>query len=161
MYEASAVAARLVALSGEVWVQEGGDRLSLAVGSLLDAGQIVQTGSHSEVQLLLSSGHELALGPEQSLLLDADVLADAGADTSQWTLAAGANAAAFVSWFTPGEHALVLEAVLDHPASLDHLLGSAPMPEHNSYHAHELAAGYGGGDDLAGLLRSLYGPSHG
>lgn len=156
------VAAHVVSVSGDAWLQEGGERLPLHAGTELATGQLVHTGSHGTALLQLASGHELGLGPAQSLLLDADVMADANADTSEWALGARANPAMVVEWLAPDSSPLNLAAVLDAPGdSLDHLLhtSTADAPEHAPMH-QLLIAGMGD-DGLTCLLRSLYGPESG
>jgi hypothetical protein len=174
MYDTSTIAARLISLHGEAWVWDGDDRLPLAVGSLLDAGQLLETGPHGTLALLLSSGHELGLEPNQSLLLDADVLADTSADISEWTLASTAPSGLLAEWLSPSharlgpdavlgfDGVLGLDAVLDGASSsLDSLLGPAPANNTGSMASAVLNNGLADAD-LAGLLRSLYGtePGH-
>lgn len=165
MYDTSTIAARLLTLHGEAWVWEGNDRLPVAIGSLLDAGQLLETGPHGTLQLLLASGHELGLGPNQSLLLDADVLADASADISEWVLAGSAAPVALMEWLSTAQPSLSLDAVLDSPSSsLDSLLGPDAQSASSSMASSTpttLGSDFAGAD-LAGLLHSLYGtePGH-
>lgn len=159
--------ARLIALSGDVWRLDGDTQRPLAAGDELSSGQVLQTGSHGTVLLLLASGHELSLAAEQTLLLDADVLADVFADTSEWTLATSADPALLADWLAPVPAALSLDAMLASAADpLDHLLGSSAPPGgdgHASGHAsgHEPLATDMVDDSLNSLLRSLYGANQG
>lgn len=157
MYDTSTVAARLVALNGEAWAWEGNDRLPLSAGSLIHAGQLLETGIHGSAQLLLSSGHELSLGANQSLLLDADVLADAGADLSEWTLASNADPALLAEYMNPTIPVLSLEAVLDaSSADLDSLLGASPATAGGGASPAVPDSSFADAD-MVSLLRSLYG----
>lgn len=159
--------ARLITLSGDVWRLEGDTQLPLATGDELDSGQVLQTGSHGTAVLLLASGHELGLGPEQTLLLDEDVLADVFADISEWTLATSADPALLADWLAPVPAALSLDAMLASSTDpLDHLLGSSAHPGGDG-HAPGLAPGHEplasdmADDSLNSLLRSLYGANQG
>lgn len=145
----SPVAARLLALEGEAWLRHGGERLPLAQGSALVAGDVLETGPGSELQLRLASGHELALGGPQLLVLDADVLATPAADPGEWCCAPAA-----VQGLLATGDALTLDNVLAAPQALDHLLGPAGAPD--AAPAHGLAAFDDPG--LQHLLRSLFGP---
>jgi len=154
---------RLITLSGDVWLLDGDKQLPLGVGSELVSGQILQTGPHGTALLLLASGHELGLGPDQTLMLDVDVLADVFADTSEWTLATSADPALLADWLAPVPAALSLDAMLASSADpLDHLLGTSTHPGQNApASGHEQMAAGMVDDSLSSLLRSLYGPDQG
>lgn len=157
-----AVAAHVVSVSGDAWFQDGAERLPLLPGTGLAAGQLVHTGSHGTALLQLASGHELGLGPEQNLLLDADVLANSNADTSEWALGARANPAMVAEWLAPESSPLNLAAVLDAPGdSLDHLLNTSAVTAPDHAPMHQLLMAGMGDDGLTCLLRSLYGPESG
>lgn len=143
------VAARLLALEGEAWLRHGGERLPLAQGSALAAGDVLETGPGSELQLQLASGHALALGSAQLLVLDADVLATAAADPGEWCCAPDAVQPLLATGDT-----LALDSVLDASTPLDHLLG--PASAQSPAPAHGLPVLDDGG--LQHLLRSLFGP---
>lgn len=149
----SFIAARLVALEGDAWQRQDGTRLSLVAGSVLTAGDVLETGPDAVLQLQLASGHALSLGPEQLLSLDADVLATADADPGEWCCAAPEALRLLL-----GGSALALDNVLDAAQGLDHLLGSdaahVPAAAHGAPHA--LVAFDDPG--LSHLLRSLFGP---
>lgn len=162
----SPVAARLLALEGEAWLRHGGERLPLSTGSELAAGDVLETGADAQAQLALASGNALAVGPDQLLCLDADVLATDSADTSEWrcALAPGLDLLA-------GGPALTLDSVLEPSRGLDHLLGGATAAvadAHvaNAHHPHAPDAAHAASpalvafDDpgLQHLLRSLFGP---
>lgn len=144
------IAARLLVLEGEAWLRHGGERQPLATGSSLAGGDIVETGPAGEVHVLLASGHVLALGPEQFLSLDADVLATPVADSSEWRCAVPAG----LDLLMDGP-ALALDFVMESPQALDHLLG--PADTSSAGHDHPTLAAF---DDpgLGHLLRSLFGP---
>ncbi len=156
MNDSLPAAARLLSVTGDACLLEGGQPVPVAAGSLLALGQTLSTGHYGTAHLLLASGHELGLGPEQVLHLDMDVLATAAADPSEWQLAAGASAGVVLALLEPGLAPLPLEAVLEPPAaSLDVLLGGAghlPAPAPDAGHGVLADAG------MAALLRSLYGP---
>lgn len=162
MNMSSLVAARLIESSGEVWRDEGGSLIPLTAGADLHAGQLLHTGSHGTALLQLASGHELGLGPDQDLLLDADVLADGGADTSEWSLGARANPPMVAEWLAPAGNSLDVAAVIEVPGeSLDQLLqSSAPISADSTRMPASLLADLGD-DGLSCLLRSLYGPDVG
>lgn len=157
----------LIALSGEVWLQVGDSRQPLLAGSELTMGQVLQTGAHGTALLRLASGHELGLGPDQTLLLDADVLADVHADASEWLVATTADPAVLADWLAPVPAALSLDTMLAAAADpLDQLLGTSASPSQDSHasgHAssHELLDAGMGDSSLGNLLRSLYGSDHG
>ncbi|MGB4343614.1 MAG: hypothetical protein WBJ03_08370 [Moraxellaceae bacterium] len=156
-------AARVMNATGDVWLQDGNEQMPLIAGMTLATGTLLHTGSHGTALVQLTSGHELGLGPDQTLLLDADVLADAGVDTSEWALDARANAAMVTEWLVPDTgNALSLAGVLDAPGdSLDHLLQTGtPHPAHAG-DMHQLMMAGIGDDGIACLLRSLYGPEQG
>lgn len=151
-----AIAARLMYLNGDAWVQQGDAHLPLSVGTLLDEGQVVLTGPGCHLQLLLASGHELAIGPEQMLSLDSDVLANNSADSSEWLLSTHADASLLADWLLPATAAAIpLESVLEPHHLLDNLFGPAGQPS-----SGDMVSGALAGDDtnLNHLLRSLYGP---
>ncbi len=159
-------AARVMNATGDVWLQDGNGQIPVTAGMTFATGALLHTGSHGTALVQLTSGHELGLGPDQTLLLDADVLADAGIDTSEWALDARANAAMVTEWLVPDTgNALSLAGVLDAPGdSLDHLLQSGNTPPQHSPHPadmHQLMMSGIGDDGIACLLRSLYGPEQG
>lgn len=141
------VSARLTLLEGDAWLRHGGDRLPLAEGSALAAGDVLETGSGTEVQIQLASGHVLSLGPDQLLSLDSDVLATATADTSEWRCAVSGDPAALF-----GSPALTLDSVLDTSQGIDHWFGSGAAQD---AHDHLISLDDGG---MQQLLRSLLGP---
>lgn len=159
-------AARVMNATGDVWLQDDNGQIPVTAGMTFATGVLLHTGSHGTALVQLTSGHELGLGPDQTLLLDADVLADAGIDTSEWALDARANAAMVTEWLVPDTgNALSLAGVLDAPGdSLDHLLQSGSTPPQHSPHPadmHQLMMSGIGDDGIACLLRSLYGPEQG
>lgn len=156
-------AARVMNATGDVWLQDGNGQIPVTTGMTLAKGTLLHTGSHGTALVQLASGHELGLGPDQTLLLDTDVLADAGVDTSEWTLDVRANAAMVTEWLAPDAgNALSLAGVLDSPGeSLDLLLQTGtPHPPHAG-DMHQLMMAGIGDDGIACLLRSLYGPEQG
>lgn len=161
MNTSSLVAARILASSGDTWQDAQGSRQPLMAGGELQAGQLLHTGSDGSALLQLASGHVLALGPDQLLLLDADVLADTGADSSEWMLGAAANPAMVTEWLAPAGPPLAYAAVIDVPGeSLDQLLQStAPVSADGGRLTQQLLADMGD-DGLSSLLRSLYGPEN-
>lgn len=162
MNMSSLVAARLIDSTGEVWREEDGMSIPLTAGANLQPGQLLHTGNHGTALLQLASGHELGLGPDQYLLLDADVLADATADSSEWALGARANPAMVAEWLAPAGSSLEFAAVIEVPGeSLDQLLqSSAPISADSTRMPQSLLAEMGD-DGLSCLLRSLYGPDSG
>lgn len=159
-------AARVINATGDVWQQDGNGQTPVTAGMTFATGTLLHTGTHGTALVQLASGHELGLGPDQTLLLDPDVLADAGVDTSEWVLDARANAAMVAEWLVPDTgNALSLAGVLDAPGdSLDHLLQSgSPHTPHTPHPAdmHQLMMSGIGDDGIACLLRSLYGPEQG
>ena len=154
---------RLLAVFGDTWLQDGDHHAPLTIGAELASGQVIHTGTHGTALVQLASGHELGLGPDQSLTLDADVLADAAADTSEWTLAATADPTLLADWLTPSTPPLNLDSLLAAASDpLDQLLGSSPPPAEEPHSSgQELLAAGMTDDSLNSLLRSLYGPDHG
>lgn len=154
---------RLIAVSGDVWLRDGDRHEPLTVGAELANGQVIQTGTHGTALVQLASGHELGIGPDQTLLLDDDVLADASADTGEWTLAATADPSLLADWLAPVPAALSLDTLLAAASDpLDQLLGSSPPPAQEAHTSgQELLATGMADDNLNSLLRSLYGPDHG
>lgn len=151
------LAARLIDVQGEAWILRDDQRIDLAAGMGLEPGTVLVTGPDSELRLRLASGRELALGQDDCLCLDDDVLAPAEADSSEWRVASHANPAALADWLAPAAPALTLESLLESHPVLDVLLGpAAASPVFGE-------AGVPGSDDpgLAALLRSLYGPDAG
>ena len=131
-------AARVMSATGDVWLQDDNEQMPLIAGMTLATGALLHTGTHGTALVQLASGHELGLGPDQTLLLDTDVLADAGVDTSEWALDARANAAMVTEWLVPDTgNALSLAGVLDAPGdSLDHLLqAGSPQTPHSPHPA--------------------------
>lgn len=145
----SSAAARLLAVNGEAWLRQGGEHLPLATGNALAAGDVLETGAATTVQLQLASGHVLALGPEQFLSLDADVLATAAADPGEWCCSAPEGLDLLL-----GGAALSLDSVLEPAHNLDHLLGGAAAPAAADHPGLALLDDPG----LHHLLRSLFGP---
>lgn len=150
-------AARLLELQGEAWILRDDQRIDLVAGMGLDPGTVLATGPGSDLRLRLASGRELALGPDDCLCLDDDVLAPIEADSSEWRVASHADPATLADWLAPAAPVLALEGLLEPHPVLDVLLGPAAA----SSSAGEV--GVPGPDDpgLAALLRSLYGPDAG
>lgn len=156
-------AARVMHATGDAWLQDDNGQIPVTAGMTLATGALLHTGTHGTALVQLASGHELGLGPDQSLLLDPDVLADAGVDTSEWTLDARANAAMVTEWLVPDTgNTLSLAGVLDIPGdSLDHLLLTSTAHSPHPADMHQLMMAGIGDDGIACLLRSLYGPEQG
>lgn len=144
------IAARLLVLEGEAWLRHDGERQPLGTGSFLASGDVVETGPAGEIHVLLASGHVLALGPDQLLSLDADVLATPVADSSEWRCAVPAG----LDLLMDGP-ALALDTVLESPQALDHLLGPGDTSSASPDYPGLLAFDDPG---LGHLLRSLFGP---
>lgn len=158
----SLAVAHVIQAEGDAWRVSGDITEPLRAGTVLQEGQLLHTGDHGVVLVQLASGHEIGLGPEQTLLLDADVLASRDADTSEWMLDGRANPGMIAEWLAPAAAPLELAAVLDVPGeNLDELLkGTAPVTV-DSDQMHQLLLAGIGDDGLACLLRSLYGPDSG
>lgn len=156
-------AARVMNATGDVWLQDGNGQITVTTGMTLTTGTLLHTGTHGTALVQLATGHELGLGPDQTLLLDPDVLADAGVDTSEWSLDARANAAMVTEWLAPDTgNTLSLAGVLDSPGeSLDHLLQTGSQHTPHPADMHQLMMADMGDDGIACLLRSLYGPEQG
>ena len=159
MNTSSLVAARVLATSGDTWQDIQGSPQPLTTGGELQPGQLLHTGSNGSALLQLASGHVLALGPDQLVLLDADVLADAGGDSSEWMLGAAADPAMVAEWLAPASPPLSYATVINVPGeSLEQLLqSSAPISADSGRLTQQLLADMGD-DGLNSLLRSLYGP---
>lgn len=155
--------ARVIAAHGDAWLQDGDDHKPLTTGTELSSGQVIHTGTHGTALVQLASGHELGLGPDQTLTLDDDVLADVTADTREWTLASTADPTLLADWLTPSTPPLNLDSLLAAASDpLDQLLGSSPPPAEEPHSSgQELLAAGMADDSLNSLLRSLYGPDHG
>lgn len=147
-------AARLLSLEGDAWLQ-GSTPRPLAVNSEVEAGQVLATGPRGHVHLLLASGHELDIGPNQLLCLDDDVLANADADAGEWRLSGLADTALLAAWLQPALPAL--DHLLVAPSLLDELFGPAAAIALND-HTEPRFLMAGADADLNQLLRSLYGP---
>lgn len=155
-------AAQVVQTSGDVWLVTAGSPATVHDHALLAEGQLLKTGDDGMVRLKLASGHALELGPQQTLLLDADVLADAHTDPGEWALDGHANPAMVAEWLEPTAQPLQLAAVIEAPGeNLEDLLqGTAPVTA-DSDQMHQLLLAGIHDDGLACLLRSLYGPESG
>lgn len=154
--------AQVVQTSGDVWLITAGSTVAVNDRALLAEGQLLRTGDDGMVRLQLASGNELDLGPQQTLLLDADVLADAHTDSSEWALDSHANPAMVAEWLQPTVQPLQLAAIIEAPGeNLEELLqGTAPVTA-DSDQMHQLLLAGIHDDGLACLLRSLYGPESG